>query len=80
MVNVEIGQDFLYILYCANQGGGDCDSDSECAGDLVCGTNNCVDFNAAAHPQYDCCVKPKGNYDDNIANRLDARSKIVLVS
>ena len=25
-------------------GGGDCDNDDECAGSLVCGTDNCVEF------------------------------------
>jgi len=38
------------------EGEGDCDSDSECADGLVCGTNNC----GAGFPNsdYDCCVKP----------------------
>ena len=36
-------------------GGGDCDEDDDCAGDLVCGTNNCVEFNLFASLYADCC-------------------------
>ena len=32
---------------------GDCDKDSECLGQLVCGNNNCGD---GAHPGLDCCL------------------------
>ena len=33
---------------------GDCDNDNECAGNLVCGTNNCGGiFDSAA----DCCIR-----------------------
>ena len=32
-------------------GEGDCDYDSDCAGDLVCGTNNCADGVSGL----DCC-------------------------
>jgi hypothetical protein len=36
-------------------GGGDCDSDGECAGSLVCGTDNCGGiFDSLA----DCCTHP----------------------
>jgi len=38
-------------------GGGDCDQDEECAGDLVCGTNNCLQFNIFASYYADCCKK-----------------------
>ena len=38
--------------------GGDCDNDAECEGSLVCGTNNCRDFQPDAEESYDCCVKP----------------------
>jgi len=34
------------------EGEGDCDSDSDCAGPLVCGTNNCADVFQDTH---DCC-------------------------
>ena len=40
-------------------GEGDCDSDGDCKGDLVCGTNNCKAFNPLAYSEADCCV-PKG--------------------
>ena len=36
-------------------GEGDCDSDSHCAGDLTCGTDNC----AAGASYMDCC---EGNH------------------
>ena len=36
-------------------GEGDCDNDGECAGSLVCGTNNCGGiFDSGA----DCCIHP----------------------
>ena len=34
------------------EGEGDCDEDSHCQGDLVCGTNNCV---LDGDPEADCC-------------------------
>ena len=34
------------------EGQGDCDHDDQCAGDLVCGTDNC----AAGHRNMDCCT------------------------
>jgi len=40
-------------------GGGDCDNDDECAGDLVCGYNNCKDFHTGAASKNDCCKDPK---------------------
>jgi len=40
-------------------GGGDCDSDTDCSGNLVCGYNNCRDFHANAGETYDCCMNPK---------------------
>ena len=41
-----------------NVGGGDCDNDSECAGNLSCGTDNCInDFPSGSwHSTADCCV------------------------
>ena len=35
-------------------GQGDCDSDSDCSGNLVCGYNNCP----AGHSSMDCCRNP----------------------
>ena len=35
---------------------GDCDSDSECEGDLLCGANNCV--GPLFDSQDDCCYRP----------------------
>ena len=37
-------------------GEGDCDSDNDCAGNLVCGTDNC----AAGDHDLDCCTTPAG--------------------
>merc|ERR1711962_1122372 len=37
-------------------GQGDCDKDTECSGSLVCGKDNCKDFNSKAHSSYDCCT------------------------
>ena len=39
-------------------GEGDCDTDDECAGDLVCGTNNCINEGTDFTPQADCCELP----------------------
>ena len=36
-------------------GGGDCDNDGECAGNLVCGTDNCGGIFASSA---DCCIHP----------------------
>ena len=49
------------------EGEGDCDGPDDggahdghrgCAGDLVCGTNNCLQFGLYYHPKDDCCEKP----------------------
>merc|ERR1712037_442114 len=37
-------------------GQGDCDADEECAEDLRCGRNNCIEFRSWAEPTADCCV------------------------
>ena len=38
-------------------GKGDCDSsdDGTCAGSLVCGTDNCQDFDGSSDAAMDCC-------------------------
>ena len=36
--------------------GGDCNSDSDCAGGLVCGSNNCNLMFPSASSTSDCCV------------------------
>ena len=48
-------------------GEGDCDSDDECAGDLVCGLDNCIYFDSAWPNSFDCCTKGK-----NITQLLQA--------
>ena len=48
-------------VYCENNlcnyGEGDCDSDDECSGNLVCGTDNCKTMHPylATDPNKDCC-------------------------
>ena len=45
-------------------GEGDCDSDSQCAGDLVCGTDNCIVFDTAwPDSAFDCCTTGKKPYN-----------------
>ena len=56
------------------EGQGDCDRDSDCAGDLLCGTNNCLDFGSNWGSTYDCCysikkgicfpIRPSSNVDE----------------
>ena len=49
-----------------NVGGGDCDDDSECHGDLVCGSDNCkAEFSVGGSSwagTADCCKPAVGNY------------------
>ena len=39
-------------------GEGDCDLDDECAGELVCGTDNCIQKNTDFTAKADCCQLP----------------------
>ena len=43
-------------LHQCGAGQGDCDADWDCAGDLVCGTDNCISFDST-WPSFtvDCC-------------------------
>merc|ERR1712110_1077772 len=52
-----------------DEGEGDCDGPGDggnndghrgCKGDLICGSNNCLQFGAYYHPKDDCCERPKG--------------------
>jgi len=40
-------------------GEGDCDIDDECAGDLVCGKNNCLRNGSGFNKKSDCCAIPR---------------------
>ena len=41
-------------------GEGDCDKNSHCAGNLVCGKNNCKQFDSAwSDASFDCCEEGK---------------------
>jgi len=42
-------------------GEGDCDEDSDCAGNLICGLDNCRNFNSQAYQLSDCCIKDPVN-------------------
>merc|ERR1719187_2099869 len=42
------------------EGQGDCDSDNGCAGDLVCGRNNCREYHRGASSKDDCCTRGSG--------------------
>merc|ERR1719412_2354703 len=58
------GRNFLPRPCCTPQnpcpeGQGDCEIDSDCAGSLVCGNNNCKQFGSFFHEKDDCCVKPE---------------------
>ena len=39
---------------------GDCDRDTHCTGDLICGNNNCNDLYSSVniYQGVDCCVPP----------------------
>jgi len=41
------------------EGEGDCENNKDCNGDLVCGNNNCKDFDSFFHEKDDCCIKPE---------------------
>merc|ERR1712110_779379 len=41
------------------KGEGDCDNDSDCSGNLICGTNNC-DTSKGFGSGYDCCTDSIG--------------------
>ena len=45
------------LTHQCGEGGGDCDSDSDCGLGLVCGHDNCQEFHPSADAQADCCVK-----------------------
>ena len=53
-----------------DEGEGDCDGPGDggqhdghegCKGDLVCGSNNCLQFGSYYHPKDDCCERPSLN-------------------
>merc|ERR1719447_2790095 len=39
-------------------GSGDCDDADDCAGDLICGYNNCGSAHSAMGGEADCCIEP----------------------
>jgi len=49
--------DWSFCKGSCSLGQGDCDRDADCSGNLVCGHDNCKQFNSQAHSQADCCIK-----------------------
>ena len=47
------------------EGAGNCVNDTECAGQLLCGHNNCDLGNPGFHPSDDCCYWPGEIVDEN---------------
>ena len=45
-------------------GGGDCDTDAECAGDLKCGSDNCENHfpSGSWHVAADCCFSEYNHF------------------
>ena len=58
-------------------GAGDCDSDSDCFGDLRCGSNNCQ--GQGFDDSDDCCYR-EGNQIWTIHQRRGSILKIIFVS
>ena len=57
---------YCSTLHLCGAGEGDCDSDDECSGDLVCGKDNCKDFGDSADSTKDCCKEvEEENSDDS---------------
>ena len=48
--------DFCSTDFPCGEWEGDCDSNDECSGDLVCGPDNCHYHNSSVNPNKDCCV------------------------
>ena len=56
------------------EGQGDCDSDDGCAGNLVCGSNNCRSYHRDASPYDDCCTTASShNYHGGKTGGLPSR-------
>ena len=53
--SIEETRECCSVFNPCGEGAGDCDEDDECAGDLVCGKNNCGDKFTWASA--DCCEK-----------------------
>ena len=54
-----------YLCGYCGEGEGDCDADADCAGSLVCGTDNCV--GDGFDDTDDCCRQPEGDEGENCA-------------
>ena len=43
---------------------GDCDTDEDCEGNLVCGSNNCPRSGYEFSSRDDCCTEPRGEANE----------------
>jgi len=57
------------------EGEGDCDDDSDCAGELCCGNNNCKSFANFYHQKDDCCMKPSTNFNARNSTSLNKKCR-----
>ena len=53
---------------------GDCDSNADCAGDLICGTDNCP---SGSDKNMDCCIS-KGDCTSRIDNFLNEKKEYAI--
>jgi|ERR1711971_221665 len=63
------GSDCCTSSYPCGAGGGDCDSDVHCAGDLKCGYDNCNTFFGFTS-SYDCCYDPSPDPSNSISRSI----------
>merc|ERR1719153_70858 len=50
--------DWAFCKGSCTEGQGDCDVDTDCAGELLCGQDNCRHFHSNALSRADCCFRP----------------------
>ena len=58
---------------------GDCDSDVQCNGTLICGENNCISVNPNLDfdPAADCCIQPNSSKDHDQRNNFGQKIRLV---
>ena len=52
-----------------DEGDGDCDSDDQCSGSLICGHDNCP-----WKDNDDCCMEKPGIYNDEVLHGIIAKA------
>ena len=63
--SVNFDWNYCSPLHQCGAGEGDCDSDDECSGDLLCGRDNCKDFGDNEDSTKDCCYEVDTSSDDD---------------